>query len=100
VPFRRAAAAALGRIGDAGAAPALAAALRDGDAEVVCLAAEALAALGSREGGRALYDALIATDDPVVADAIGRALLALYGDDPGTSATARASWARRHRLSP
>lgn len=74
-PFRVAAAEALGRIGDKRAAKALLDAVTDPNVELACAAAEALRLLKAEEAGPRLSEILEETVDPVLAEAIQRALV-------------------------
>lgn len=98
LPFRRAAAETLGRLGDTRAVPALLETLSDEDLELARIAAEALGKLGDRRAGPGLYAAMAGGRDATLSDTARRALLDIYLDDPGASASAWESWRRRNGL--
>ena len=98
LPFRRAAAVSLGRIGDVRAVPALLEALDDPDVGLACLAAEALGGLAGKEFGARLYARMTKTANPALADAIRVTLTGIYRDDPGSSPESWRSWAGRNGL--
>lgn len=97
MPFRTAAAEALGRIGDPGAVSELLRAVSGTDRELACVAAEALGRIGDRSCAGGLYGVLHAGDG-VVADAVRKALAAIFTDDPGETETERDAWAKRHGI--
>lgn len=83
LPFRIAAAEALGRIGDARAVPALLEAVSDPDIELACTAAEAVRRLGDAGAVVRLSSILEETVDPVLAEAIQRAVAELRTEGLG-----------------
>ncbi len=83
LPFRVAAARALGRMGDARAAPALAECLDSGEFALVAAAVDALGLLGDRRAGGALLRLLEKTEDVVLAEGAREALKNIFLTDPG-----------------
>lgn len=104
MPFRIAAAEALGRIGDARAVPGLLAALmttrdvrpgEDGD-ELRFAVMEALGRLRDPSAGPALYSFMIRQGDDVASGYAREALREIFQDDPGDSRDDWPAWATKN----